>query len=99
FKNYSNFQSGYYNLKKSMTLDQIAAELEKGGTAEPTKPALGKILITEGYTIKQIAKAIESNKIDTKTTSTPYKADDFLKLVQDETFIKKMVAKYQNLLG
>ncbi|MFR2742053.1 MAG: endolytic transglycosylase MltG [Streptococcus agalactiae] len=53
FKNYSNFQSGYYNLKKSMTLDQIAAELEKGGTAEPTKPALGKILITEGYTIKQ----------------------------------------------
>ncbi|HFE2325482.1 TPA: endolytic transglycosylase MltG [Streptococcus agalactiae] len=99
FKNYSNFQSGYYNLKKSMTLDQIAAELEKGGTAEPTKPALGKILITEGYTIKQIAKAIESNKIDTKTTSTPYKADDFLKLVQDETFIKKMVAKYPNLLG
>ena len=83
FKNYSNFQSGYYNLKKSMTLDQIAAELEKGGTAEPTKPALGKILITEGY----------------KTTSTPYKADDFLKLVQDETFIKKMVAKYPNLLG
>lgn len=99
FKNYTNYQSGYYNLQKSMDLDEIAAELQKGGTSEPTKPTLGKILITEGYTIKQIAKAIEVNSKNKKTSATPFKSEDFLKLIQDETFIKKMVAKYPDLLG
>lgn len=99
FKNFTNFQSGYYNLQKSMTLDDIATELQKGGTAEPTKPALGKILITEGYTIKQIASAIEKNSASKSSSSTPFKSSDFLKLVQDDDFIAKMVAKYPNLLG
>ncbi|TNY48325.1 endolytic transglycosylase MltG, partial [Streptococcus pyogenes] len=61
FKNFTNFQSGYYNLQKNMSLEEIAKALQEGGTAEPTKPALGKILIPEGYTIKQIAKAVEHN--------------------------------------
>lgn len=99
FKNYTNFQSGYYNLQKSMSLDDIATELQKGGTAEPTKPALGKILITEGYTIKQIASAIEKNSAAKSKASTPFKASAFLKLVQNQDFIDKMVAKYPNLLG
>lgn len=44
-----------------MSLEEIASALQEGGTAEPTKPSLGKILIPEGYTIKQIAKAVEHN--------------------------------------
>lgn len=101
FKNYTNFGSGYYNLKASMDLDEISKLLQKGGTVEPERPALGKILITEGYTINQISDAVTVNTIAQKSekTSTPFSKDDFLKLIQDETFIAKMVAKYPNLFA
>ncbi|MGT2926047.1 endolytic transglycosylase MltG [Streptococcus cuniculipharyngis] len=100
FRNYTNFQSGYYNFQKNMSLDDIAAELQKGGTAEPTRPALGKVLVTEGYTIDQISQAVTSNA-NTKDTSdkTPFSRDEFLKLVANQTFINKMVQKYPNLLS
>ena len=58
FKNYSNFQSGYYNLQASMDLEEICKLLKQGGTAEPEEPSLGKILVPEGYTIKQISEAV-----------------------------------------
>ncbi|ELY5747729.1 endolytic transglycosylase MltG [Streptococcus iniae] len=100
FKNYSNFQSGYYNLQKSMTLDDISKALQNGGTDHPTKPALGKILIPEGFSIRQIAKAIQDN-VNTKTSKdkTPFSSKEFLNLVQDEAFIKEMVRKYPKLLA
>ena len=96
FKNYSNFQSGYYNLQPSMDLDEICKQLKEGGTPQPEKPSLGKILVTEGYTIKQISEAVTKNAAK-KHASTPYTADDFLKVVQDDAFISKMTAKYPKL--
>lgn len=98
FKNYSNFQSGYYNLQPSMDLDEICKQLKEGGTPQPEKPSLGKILVTEGYTIKQISEAVTKNSAK-KHASTPYTADDFLKVIQDDAFISKMAAKYPKLLG
>ncbi|MGT2685789.1 endolytic transglycosylase MltG [Streptococcus porcinus] len=100
FKNFSNFQSGYYNLQKSMSLDEIAKSLQKGGTDKPTKPALGKVLIPEGYTIKQISKAI-TNNVNTKSRKdkTPFKSQEFLDTIQDDNFIKAMVKKYPRLLS
>lgn len=98
FKNYSNFQSGYYNLQASMDLDEICKLLKEGGTPQPEKPSLGKILVTEGYTIKQISEAVTKNSAK-KNASTPYSSEDFLKVVQDEAFISKMVAKYPKLLS
>ncbi|EHJ55639.1 hypothetical protein HMPREF9318_01160 [Streptococcus urinalis FB127-CNA-2] len=100
FKNYTNFQSGYYNLQKSMSLDEIAKELQKGGTTEPTKPAVGKVLVREGYTIKQIADSIDDN-VATKSTKdkTPFTSKAFLAVVKDKTFIADMVKKYSKLLG
>lgn len=98
FKNYSNFQSGYYNLQPSMDLDEICKQLKEGGTPQPEKPSLGKILVTEGYTIKQISEAVTKNAAK-KHASTPYTADDFLEVVQDDAFISKMTAKYPKLLG
>lgn len=98
FKNYSNFQSGYYNLQPNMDLDEICKQLKEGGTPQPEKPSLGKILVTEGYTIKQISEAVTKNSAK-KHASTPYTADDFLKVVQNEAFISKMAAKYPKLLG
>lgn len=98
FKNYSNFQSGYYNLQASMDLDEICKLLKEGGTPQPEKPSLGKILVTEGYTIKQISEAVTKNSAK-KNASTPYSSEDFLKVVQDEAFISKMAAKYPKLLS
>ncbi|MGG6817776.1 UNVERIFIED_CONTAM: endolytic transglycosylase MltG [Streptococcus canis] len=100
FKNFTNFQSGYYNLQKNMSLEEIAKALQEGGTAEPTKPSLGKILIPEGYTIKQIAKAVERNsKGRSKNAKTPFHEKDFLDLVTDEAFIQDMVKKHPRLLA
>lgn len=98
FKNYSNFQSGYYNLQASMDLEEICKLLKQGGTVEPEEPSLGKILVTEGYTIKQISEAVTKNTAD-DDSSTPFTADDFLSVVQDESFISKMVEKYPKLLA
>lgn len=98
FKNYSNFQSGYYNLQASMDLEKICKLLKQGGTAEPEEPSLGKILVPEGYTIKQISEAVTKNTAD-DDSSTPFTADDFLSVVQDGSFISKMVEKYPKLLA
>ena len=95
FKSYANFQSGYYNLQKSMDLDSIAKALQKGGTDTPQPPTLGKVVVPEGYTLNQIAEAVE--KSGNKKVSIS--AKDFLSKVQDESFISKMVAKYPKLLS
>lgn len=100
FKNYTNFQSGFYNFQKSMSLDDIAAKLQEGGTPEPERPALGKVLIPEGYTLEQIAKAVtlNANTAD-KKDKTPFTEKEFMSIVQDEAFIAKMVEKFPGLLG
>lgn len=98
FNNYANFQSGYYNMKASYTLDQIAKMLEKGGTQQPEKPALGKILIKEGQNIDEIAKQIEINVNTKEGGKSPFKSADFIALMKDETFFNEMLKKYPKLL-
>ncbi len=58
YKNYSDLKSGYYNLQKSMSTEDIIHELQKGGTAEAQEPALANLTIPEGYTIDQMAQAV-----------------------------------------
>ncbi|EHJ52993.1 putative aminodeoxychorismate lyase [Streptococcus macacae NCTC 11558] len=100
FRNYGNLQSGYYNFQKSMSVDDIAKALKLGGTTTPQAPTLGKVLIPEGYSIKQIAKAITNNaNSKKKSAKTPFSSKEFLKTVQDKTFINKMVKKYPKLLA
>ncbi|KXT75550.1 endolytic transglycosylase MltG [Streptococcus sp. DD12] len=100
FRNYSSFAAGYYNIQKSMSMDKIIKTLQAGGTSEPTAPVAGKVTIPEGYTITQIAQAITDNvNTKKKNDKTPFKADDFLKLVQDDSFIAKMKEKYPTLLA
>ena len=96
YKNYSDLKSGYYNLQKSMSTEDIIHELQKGGTAEAQEPALANLTIPEGYTIDQIAQAVGQLEGNFKEALT---ADAFLTKVQDETFIAQEVAKYPNLLG
>ena len=95
YKNYSDLKSGYYNLQKSMSTEDIIHELQKGGTAEAQEPALANLTIPEGYTIDQIAQAVGQLQGDFKE---PLTADAFLAKVQDDNFISQEVAKYPSLL-
>ena len=95
YKNYSDLKSGYYNLQKSMSTEDIIHELQKGGTAEAQEPALANLTIPEGYTIDQMAQAVGQLQGDFKE---PLTADAFLAKVQDENFISQEVAKYPSLL-
>lgn len=100
FKNYSEFKSGYYNLSPNMSLSTIASKLEEGGTEKPVAPTLDKILIPEGYTLTQIAKAVTVNSnSQEKNAKTPFSEADFMKTVQDPTFIAKMVKAYPKLFA
>ena len=100
-RSYGNYQSGYYNLQKSMDLDSIAKQLQEGGTETPQPPVLGKITIPEGYTLEQIVETVTANAAATskKNAKTPFSKEDFLNKVQDEDFIAKMLAKYPQLLA
>ena len=95
YKNYSDLKSGYYNLQKSMSTEDIIHELQKGGTAEAQEPALATLTIPEGYTIDQMAQAVGQLQGDFKE---PLTADAFLAKVQDDNFISQAVAKYPSLL-
>lgn len=93
----SDLKSGYYNLKKSMSTDDLIQELQKGGTPEPQEPVLANLTIPEGYTLEQIAQTVGQLQGDFKE---PLTADAFMAKAQDETFIsQQLVAKYPNLLG
>ena len=95
YKNYSDFKSGYYNLMKSMSTDDLIKELQKGGTPEPQEPSLADLTIPEGYTIDQIAQTVGQLQGEFKE---PLTAEAFLAKVQDDNFISQEVAKYPNLL-
>ena len=96
YYSHANLKSGYYNLKKSMSTDELIQELQKGGTPEPQEPALASLTIPEGYTLEQIAQTVGQLQGEFKE---PLTADAFLAKAQDETFISQVVAKYPNLLG
>ena len=96
YKNYNELKSGYYNLQKSMSVEDVIKELQKGGTPEPQEVTLASLTIPEGYTLEQIAQTVGQLQGDFKE---PLTAEAFLAKVQDETFISQEVAKYPNLLA
>jgi len=95
YKNYTELKSGYYNLQKSMSVEDVIKELQKGGTPEPQEVTLAELTIPEGYTLEQIAQTVGQLQGEFKE---PMTAEAFLAKVQDETFIAQEVAKYPNLL-
>ena len=95
YKNYTELKSGFYNLQKSMSTDELIKALQVGGTPEPQEVVFANLTIPEGYTLEQIAQAVGQLQGDFKE---PLTADAFKAKVQDETFIAQEVAKYPNLL-
>lgn len=99
-KSYNNFQSGFYNLKQNMSMDDIAKALQESGTPTAQKEAAGKILIVEGYTLTQIAQAITDNtKTEDKNDKTPFTTEQFMATVTNQDFINRMVATYPKLFA
>ncbi|HIH8049295.1 TPA: endolytic transglycosylase MltG [Streptococcus suis] len=99
-KSYNNFQSGFYNLKQNMSVDDIAKALQESGTPTAQKEAAGKILIVEGYTLTQIAQAITDNtKTEDKNDKTPFTTEQFMATVINQDFINRMVATYPKLFA
>ena len=88
FKNVSGFKSGLYHVSKSMTLDEIIAELSGQGKDKDQNAT--KVLIREGEQLTEIAKELEK--------STKYSAEDFMAKVQDEDFLRYLVQKFPKLL-
>ena len=88
FKNVSGFKSGLYHVSKSMTLDEIIAELSGQGKDKDQNST--KVLIREGEQLTEIAKEVEK--------STKYSAEDFMAKVQDEDFLRYLVQKFPKLL-
>ncbi|HFU4203326.1 TPA: endolytic transglycosylase MltG [Streptococcus suis] len=99
-KSYNNFQSGYYNLNQSMSLEELAKTLQESGSAQPQEPIAGKVLVIEGYTLEQISQAVTSNSYtDDESDTTPFTAEDFMKTVTNQEFISRMATTYPNLFA
>ena len=95
YKNYSDLKSGYYNLQKSMSTEDLIKALQKGGTPEPQEVVYANLTIPEGFTLEQIAQPVAQLQGDFKE---PLTAEAFMAKVQDENFIAQEVAKYSKLL-
>lgn len=99
-KSYNNYQSGFYNLSQSMSVDDLAKALQESGTPTAQEEPAGKVLIVEGYTLTQIANSVTLNaKTDDKTDKTPFTSEEFLATVTNQEFIDRMVATYPNLFA
>lgn len=88
-KHLSDFRAGYYRFKPSMSLSEIAADLKKGGSSTPL--GSGQVLVREGATIDQIGNIIQKN--------TEFKKRDFIKLMNDTSFLNRLKNKYPKLLS
>lgn len=88
--NYNDFQAGYYSFKPSMTLTQIVARLQKGGSSERQGAPNDQILVREGITVDQIGDEIAKK--------TPYSKKEFLALMKNQKFMKQLDKKYPRLL-
>ena len=83
----SSYQAGTYQMSPAMDFEQIARTLESGTMYEEV---LYKVPVPEGYTVEQIAEQVGNN--------TPASADDFMELMNDDEFIKELIAEYPDML-
>nr|WP_225423621.1 endolytic transglycosylase MltG [Agrilactobacillus yilanensis] len=84
--NFSAFQAGTYSFSPAQTLAQITSELQQG----PVKKVIAKVTVKEGVTIEEIGTAIQKE--------TKFKKSDFMKLMKDESYLKRLQKKYPKLL-
>lgn len=83
------FKAGYYLLSPSMDIDEIIDSLQAGGTEFPAD-SVERITVPEGATITQIA--------DIVAAKTPYSAEEFIALIENDEFQQQLLSQYPELL-
>lgn len=87
--NEGQFKAGYYLMSPSMTIDNVIDSLQEGGTDFPAD-SVERITVPEGYTITQIADIVGER--------TPYSAEEFMALIENEEFQQQLLTQYPALL-
>ena len=88
FNNLSGSQAGRYQLSQNMTLDEISGILKEGGLAADQADA--RLTIPEGFDVSQIGDAIEKD--------TSFTKEEFLAVMEDQTFFNQLKDRYPALL-
>ncbi|WLD92188.1 endolytic transglycosylase MltG [Alkalihalobacillus sp. AL-G] len=83
YKNDNDFQAGNYDLNKSMEMTDVISALKEG---KVYKEAEFTVQIPEGLRIPQVAKKISEQ--------TDYTEEEVLNKLQDDEYIKGLMAKY-----
>lgn len=89
FQGENNFQAGTYAMSPSMSMDEIISYLNEGGTPIAEKP-IAQVTVPEGIHLEEIAEKVEND--------TDFSSEDFMELVQDDTFIEEVSTSYPKLL-
>lgn len=87
--NVSDLQAGHYEFNKGMSVKEVIAQLEKGGTPISLEVDT-KITVTEGMQLEQIAQVVEEQ--------TEFTAKEFMDTVNNTIFVDNLVNKYSGLL-
>lgn len=88
-KDIGSLQAGSYQISPAMTFDDIIAVIKDGGVDNSN--VVAKVLVKEGVTIEDIAKAIEEAR-----PTIP--ASDVKAALADDSFVDQLVKKYPDLL-
>ncbi|WP_307725366.1 endolytic transglycosylase MltG [Halobacillus faecis] len=87
FKNESGFQAGNYQFTSSMTLNEIIETLKTG---KLVKEPVYKVTVPEGRNLEQIAEVYAED--------LPFTKEEFMKKVNDESYVKEKMSEYPQLL-
>lgn len=85
--NFPAFQTGFYNLKPSMSLAEVTKKLADGGS----QTSKYRVLVKEGATVEQVGNAVAK--------ATHFSKKQFLALMKDQTFMRHLAKKYPKLLS
>lgn len=89
-KNVGELQAGHYEFNRSMDADAVIAQLEDGG--EPIFEDIDTtVTVIEGINLEEIATLIDDK--------TPFTAEEFMTLVNDEAYITRLSEQFPTLLG
>lgn len=79
----NDLKGGYFELNKSMNVEEIVQKLRKGDSVDPNSIV---VLFKEGLNMRSIASVIEKNTNNT--------VDDVYNLLNDDSYINEMINKY-----
>lgn len=89
-QNVGDLQAGHFEFNQSMDAGDVFATLQKGG--EPIFEDIDTtITVIEGTNLEEISELIEDK--------TPFTAEEFMELVNDEAYIASLSQQFPTLLG